>query len=155
MQRRPKQLQEQWQNLGIDETFLLRIGITTGFCTVGNFGSEDRMDYTVVGNEVNTAARLQGHADTGGILISSETYALVRDAIQAEEVGLLTLKGLSRPARAYKVLGIYEDMEAAGDLIRIDHPGLQMLFKPSSLADDLRQDARNSLLEALRRLDTE
>ena len=104
---------------------------------------------------MNTAARLQGHADTGGILISSETYALVRDAIQAQEVGLLTLKGLSRPARAYKVLGIYEDMEAAGDLIRIDHPGLQMLFNPSSLADDLRQDARNSLLEALRRLDTE
>ncbi len=154
MQRRLKELQAKWRDLGIQETFELRIGITTGFCTVGNFGSEDRMDYTVVGNEVNAAARLQGYAETGGILISSETYALVSDEIHAEDMGQVTLKGLSRPVHAYKVLGVYDDLEEAGDLIRVNHPGLRLLFSLSALTENHRQQARESLEEALRRLDT-
>src|SRR4029078_4558109 len=72
MQRRLREMQVTWREKGLDKTFELRIGITTGFCTVCHFGREDRMDYTVVGNEVNRAARLQAHADTGGILLSSE-----------------------------------------------------------------------------------
>ncbi len=154
MQRRLRELQEKWRNLGLEQIFELRIGITTGFCTVGNFGSEDRMDYTVVGNEVNAAARLQGHAETGGILISSETYALVRDAIHAEDYGMLTLKGLSRPVHAYKVLGVYEDLEEAGELIRLDQPGLKLLFSPSTLSEVDREQARATLEAALKRLGT-
>ena len=50
-----------------------------GFGTIGNFGSDLRMDYTIIGQEVNRAARLEQAADPGGILISNETYALVRD----------------------------------------------------------------------------
>jgi adenylate cyclase len=152
MQRRLRELQGKWRDLGLEQIFELRIGITTGFCTVGNFGSEDRMDYTVVGNEVNAAARLQGHAETGGILISSETYALVRDAIHAEDFGLLSLKGLSRPVHAYKVLGVFDELEEAGDLIRLNQPGLRLLFSPAALSNDDRAQARASLEAALRQL---
>jgi len=58
MQQRLRELQLKWMDLGSEKPFQLRIGINTGFCTVGNFGSQDRMDYTIVGNEVNLAARL-------------------------------------------------------------------------------------------------
>ena len=113
------------------------------------------MDYTVVGNEVNAAARLQGYAETGGILISSETYALIKDVIHAEDFGMVSLKGLSRPVHAYKVLGVYEDLEEAGDIIRVDHPGLQMLFSPSSLVEETRDHVRERLRDALRHLGPE
>jgi adenylate cyclase len=83
MQRRMRELHSEWLGLGIERPFELRIGINTGFCTVGNFGSEDRMDYTLIGSEVNLAARLQSHADRGGILIAHETYSLVQGEIRA------------------------------------------------------------------------
>ena len=69
----------------MEKPFQLRIGINTGFCTVGNFGSADRMDYTIIGNEVNLAARLESHAEVGGILMAHETHALVKDRVLAEE----------------------------------------------------------------------
>jgi adenylate cyclase len=72
MQRRMRELQLMWRDLGSEEPFQLRIGVNTGFCTVGNFGSEDRMDYTIIGNEVNLAARLQSHAELGGIVVAHE-----------------------------------------------------------------------------------
>ena len=72
MQRQMRELQLNWLDLGSEKPFQLRIGVNTGFCTVGNFGSEDRMDYTIIGNEVNLAARLQSHAELGGILVAHE-----------------------------------------------------------------------------------
>jgi class 3 adenylate cyclase len=83
------------------------------------------MDYTVVGNEVNRAARLQTHAETGGILISAETYALVKNVIAASEVGPITLKGIPRPVRAYQVLGVYDDLVASDRVIAVDRPGIK------------------------------
>ena len=59
------------------------MGINTGYCNVGNFGSDDRMDYTIIGAEANLAARLQSIAEPGGIVLSYETYALVRDMVRA------------------------------------------------------------------------
>src|SRR6266404_5625907 len=79
MQRRMRELQLKWLDLGSEKPFQLRIGVNTGFCTVGNFGSEDRMDYTIIGNEVNLAARLQSHAELGGILVAHETASLIKD----------------------------------------------------------------------------
>jgi len=96
MQRRMQELQSEWLEKGLERPFRVRIGINTGFCTVGNFGSEARMDYTIIGNEVNLAARLESHAKVGGILMAHETHSLVKDTIMAEEGDALTVKGFAK-----------------------------------------------------------
>ena len=78
MQRRMAELKAQWRRRGIEKPFEVRMGINTGYCNVGNFGSADRMDYTIIGAEANLAARLQGIAEPGGIVISYETWAHVQ-----------------------------------------------------------------------------
>src|SRR5690606_29909076 len=99
MQRRMRELQAEWRESGLQKPFQLRIGINTGYCTVGNFGSEDRMDYTIIGSEVNLASRLQSHAELGGILMSHETYSLVRELVLAEERKPIRAKGIAKPVR--------------------------------------------------------
>lgn len=109
MQRRLRQLQSGWQKQGlIDRPFEARIGINTGYCTVGNFGSEDRMDYTIIGGEVNLTARLESHADVGGILMAAETYSLVADQINAEEREAIHMKGFPEPIRTFAVTGLHD-----------------------------------------------
>ena len=112
MQHRLSQLNSEWRQRGIEQPFRARIGINTGYCNVGNFGSDDRMDYTIIGAEANLAARLQTIADPGGIVLSYETYALVRDLVRAAPAagdpgeghqprgGALCRRGLSRRSGA-------------------------------------------------------
>ena len=110
MQRRMRELQSQWLDLGSEKPFQLRIGINTGYCTVGNFGSDDHMDYTVIGNEVNLASRLETSADEGGILIAHETYSLVKESVLAEEQKPIIVKGFAKSIRIYRVVGIYAEI---------------------------------------------
>lgn len=97
MQRRLRELQAEWKELGAERPFHLRIGINTGYCTVGNFGSEDRMDYTIIGSVVNLAARLQAHAGLDGILLGHETYSLVKDEVST--VGRIPSRPRDLPSR--------------------------------------------------------
>jgi adenylate cyclase len=127
MQQRMRELQLKWLDLGSERPFQLRIGINTGFCTVGNFGSEDRMDYTIIGNEVNLAARLQSHAEPGGILVTHETASLIKDTILTEEQEAVSMKGFGRPVRVYRVVGIYDELEQDGRIIREEHDGFRLL----------------------------
>jgi class 3 adenylate cyclase len=125
MQRRLRQLQTRWREQGlIDRPFEARIGINTGYCTVGNFGSEDRMDYTIIGGEVNLAARLEAHADYGGILMAAETYSLVKDWLVAEEREAITMKGFSKPIRTFSVQGIYDELSEDESVFRHEDEGV-------------------------------
>ena len=148
MQRRMSELQAEWSSLGSERPFQLRIGINTGFCTVGNFGSEDRMDYTIIGSEVNLAARLQSHAELGGILLAHETYALVREEIAAEEMSLLTIKGFPRPVRTYQVVGIHADPETTPGTFSYRGANVQLLVQ----IDKLSEQDRLTAIEAARDL---
>jgi len=111
MRERLKELQEKWYSYGMQEPFKVRTGIATGYCTVGNFGSKNRMDYTIIGNQVNIAARLEGKAQPGQILISHETWSLINDKIRCLKDGLINVKGISRPLQTYQVLDLVEKVD--------------------------------------------
>tara|TARA_B110000305_G_scaffold185390_1_gene206309 strand:+ start:208 stop:1158 length:951 start_codon:yes stop_codon:yes gene_type:complete len=82
----------------------VRIGIGTGYCTVGNFGSDDRLDYTVLGKTVNLAARLESNARPGSILVSSETYKVTKGLFDFDDGHSYNLKGLQAQVKAYEVI---------------------------------------------------
>jgi adenylate cyclase len=125
MVRRMRELRSEWQELGAEKPFRLRIGINTGYVTVGNFGSNDRMDYTIIGNAVNLTARLQSHAEIDGILLGHETYSLVKDEVAAEEQTPIKVKGFAEPIRCYKVQGLYDHLAEEGTVIREEQDGFK------------------------------
>jgi len=127
MQRRMRQLEQEWRDRGLERPFRIRMGISTGFCTVGNFGSQDRMDYTIIGNEVNLASRLESAAEPGSILLSHETNALVQDVVLTEEQPPITVKGILRPVSTFKVVGAYDELIDTGRVVLREHDGLRVL----------------------------
>ena len=149
MQRRMKELQFEWRDAGLERPFELRVGINTGYCTVGNFGSEDRMDYTIIGNEVNLASRLQSHADLGGILISHETYALVKDVILAEEQPPIQAKGFAKPVRNYKISDQFDNLPDPGRVIREEQDGLRIFLDLQKLDKARAAEALKGILTQL------
>ena len=135
MQRRLTDLGEVWNQKGLEHPFKARMGINTGFCNVGNFGSDERMDYTIIGAEANLAARLESIAEPGGIVLSYETYAHVRDIIEAEPLEAVQFKGIAREIIPYhikkvqvseiktlKVLQVEEGSKLTVDLASFDKP---------------------------------
>jgi adenylate cyclase len=150
MQRRMSELQFEWRDAGLEKPFQLRIGINTGYCTVGNFGSEDRMDYTIIGNEVNLAARLQSHAELGGILMSHETYSLVRDIVQAEEQPAIQAKGFPRPVRNYKVIDRFDKLLSPRKMIREEQDGFRLFLDFEKLDRATALQILESILSRLR-----
>jgi hypothetical protein len=129
----------------------MRIGINTGYCNVGNFGSTDRMDYTIIGNEVNLAARLEEHADPDGILLSYETYALVRDRVTAEEWPAIEVKGIRREIRPYAVTEFLDELEA-NEVISSEIEGMSVRIDLRDLDDTRRQAMLTQLAEITERL---
>ncbi|MBI1893475.1 MAG: response regulator [Candidatus Rokubacteria bacterium] len=81
------------------------IGINTGIVIAGNIGSERRMDYTVIGDEVNVAQRFESNAGPGQILITGHTYERVKGSVQVRDLGTLRVKGKNEGVMAYDVLG--------------------------------------------------
>ncbi|MFQ5974133.1 MAG: adenylate/guanylate cyclase domain-containing protein [Alphaproteobacteria bacterium] len=151
MQRRMRDLQADWHDKGYEQPFRMRIGINTGFCNVGNFGSSDRMDYTIIGGEVNLAARLERQADPDGILLSFETYALVRDIVDAEERPSIQAKGIRREIRPF-ALGNFLDQSGEDRFIRCNRDGVSIRIDLERLSDENRRDTLEQLAEIMERL---
>ena len=94
-------LVEGWSRIGHDLGF--GVGIAQGFATLGRIGYEGRFDYAAIGSVTNLAARLCAEAAAGQVLVSQRVFAAVEDVAVGESVGLLKLRGFSRPIRAYGV----------------------------------------------------
>lgn len=93
------------------KTISYGIGVNMGDAVVGNIGCEFRMDYTAIGDTVNTAARLESRAKAGEILISEAVYESLRERIQAEPVGDMELKGKSKPVKVYRLIDIQNSVK--------------------------------------------
>ena len=118
MQHSMIEFRDQWKHKGIANPFHVRMGINTGYCTIGNFGSEMKMDYTIIGNNVNLAARYEAACEPDSILISEDTYMLVKDDIECVVAGTYNMKGIPEPVTGYKPLRLINN-EAKKEIVRI------------------------------------
>ena len=151
MQERMLVLQRRWREQGFDNPFVIRIGINTGYCNVGNFGSDQRLSYTIIGGEVNVAQRLEANCDPGGILISHETFSQVDDLVDVEERSSVSLKGIDRNIKTYAVKGRKTESEKP---LRLSHPqGVHIDLSPLSLRPDDRQLIASQLKALAQRLE--
>jgi class 3 adenylate cyclase len=149
MQRRLEKLNVDWRARGIEQPFRARMGINTGYCNVGNFGSDDRMDYTIIGAEANLAARLQSIAEPGGICISYETYALVRDLVRARPLPSISMKGISREIVPYAVDGLLSEFAQRAQVISEHGTGVDIFLDLDAIDEESAGRARRRLTEAL------
>ena len=108
MRDRISELQDKWQKQGFADPFVIRMGMNTGYCNVGNFGSDQRLTYTIIGSEVNVAQRLEASAQPGGILMSYETYAHAQDLIEVEQLNSISMKGVKREIKVFSALNKIE-----------------------------------------------
>jgi class 3 adenylate cyclase len=152
MQDRLAQLQRKWLEQGIEDPLRVRMGINTGYCNVGNFGSDDRMDYTIIGAEANLAARLQSIAPPGGIVLSYETYAHIRDVVEAEKMVPIRMKGISRDVVPYLIERTHVADEAP-TVISEEEEGMSLTLDLSGLDPARAARVRAKLRAALAVLD--
>ncbi len=101
MQAAQQRLVSKWE---ASKAFSIRIGVNTGAAYTGFFGTRHRLEYTAIGDTVNTASRLEGQAEPGGVLIGEDTAQLVDALFRLQEMGELQLKGRQQRVRAFKVL---------------------------------------------------
>ncbi len=126
MRERMKFMRQIWEDEGISKPLNIRIGINTGYCNVGNFGSEDRLDYTIIGGEVNLASRLESNASVGQILVSHETYSLIKNSITCEEREEINVKGLAHTVRTYQVIDKKEKNEKEVTKLKDNYEGFSL-----------------------------
>jgi len=152
MREKMRELDSVWRASGLEKPPRVRTGINTGFCTVGNFGSEDRMDYTIIGGGVNLACRLEQMAPSGEILISYETHAHVKDQVCCEERGHIDVKGISHPVATYQVIDAYDNLSKSRDLIHEDYGTLKLDIDLEAMSTKERSHAVTVLQRAVDRL---
>ena len=152
MRKKIVEMRREWDVLGVSEPLRVRMGINTGFCTVGNFGSEDRLDYTIVGGSVNLASRLESAAESDEILISQDTYSLIKDVIACEPRNEISVKGISYPIMTYRVIDLFETLEKEQEQIEECFKGFNLSVEFEKLGDQDRHYARKLLEEVIAKL---
>lgn len=138
MKQKVNKLRLGWAEEGMAAELHIRIGINSGYCTVGNFGCESQLEYTAIGSTVNLASRLEGSAESDEILISQETYALAEDMIRCRHKAAIRVKGIAREIDVYQVCAIgtepYE-RKLQGFYLRMDPDQID----PGAAASELEQ----------------
>lgn len=157
MRDKLKELQTKWHNEGFVRPFNSRIGINTGYVTVGNFGSDQKMEYTAIGGNMNLAARLEASSEAGEILISHETFLLIKDKVEAIYMGEVKAKGIHKPVRTYRVIQLHDkntlSAKSEGFFINVDFASIQDVEKKNiielleSVRDDLLSETSKKIID--------
>ncbi|MCH7337657.1 adenylate/guanylate cyclase domain-containing protein [Acinetobacter sp. NIPH 2699] len=103
MRQQMKLLRERWKKMGYPALHI-RMGISTGYCHVGNYGASHRMAYTIVGRDVNLASRLQSAAEVDEILIADDTHQLIKSEFLCVPKVPIYLKGIQGPVKTWQVM---------------------------------------------------
>ena len=123
MKNKVAELDRQWrEDRGIIEGLQVRMGISTGYCTVGNFGSVQRVDYTVLGSTVNLASRLESICQPKQILVAQETKTLLEKEFKFVRLEAVELKGFNKPLIPFQYVDLKETMSPEileGDVVDI------------------------------------
>jgi class 3 adenylate cyclase len=107
MQNKVAELDRNWrEDRGIVEGLKVRMGISTGYCTVGNFGSVQRVDYTVLGSTVNLASRLESICQPKKILVAPETKTLLEKEFKFDALEAVELKGFNKPVVPFQYVDL-------------------------------------------------
>lgn len=153
MRERISELRNGWIEISGSANLRVRIGINTGYCTVGNFGSDDRMDYTIVGGPVNVAARLESTAEQDQIHIAHDTFMLVKDEIYCRPMGEIAVKGVAHKLRTYEAVGSRDNLSQSGVPVEASATGFSLALDPMAIAADDAESAKTALKAALAALD--
>lgn len=112
MRKAMQELQLRWESEGIEQPVGLRMGINSGVCKVGNFGTENRLDYTLLGRAVNLASRLESSADSNEILLSEDTHRLDHDAVLCIDKGQIAIRGFAQPVKMYSAVDLHKNLSS-------------------------------------------
>ena len=115
------------EQFNFPEKLEIRIGVHSGVCSVGNFGSDQRLDYTVIGRAVNVAARLEQAAPNNSMLFSNSTKSLLGDTFQVSDSIEVKAKGIDRPIIGY----ILTNQISKRSLVTVNEEGISLKFDPS------------------------
>jgi class 3 adenylate cyclase len=155
MKKKLIEMRREWDVLGISKPLRVRMGINTGFCTVGNFGSEERLDYTIVGGAVNLASRLETAADVDEILVSEDTFSLIKDVIACEPNDTISVKGIAYPIMTYTVRDLIETIREEQEHIKAKLKGFNLSIDFEKLDYTDKLYAREMLEKAISILEPE
>jgi len=114
------------EQFNFPEKLEIRIGVHSGVCSVGNFGSDQRLDYTVIGRAVNVAARLEQAAPNNSMLFSNSTKSLLGDTFQVSDSIEVKAKGIDRPIIGY----ILTNQISKRSLVTVKEEGISVKFDP-------------------------
>ncbi|MCG8670746.1 MAG: adenylate cyclase [Pseudomonadales bacterium] len=145
MRKRMKMLRQTWRQHGINKPLQVRMGINTGYCTVGNFGAETRMDYTIIGKEVNLASRLESVAQPDEILVAETTYNLIRDTVMCRDRGQINVKGFSKPVPIFEIVDLRKELGATQSFVECELDGFSMYVD----IDKIRNYDKDRVIQAL------
>lgn len=153
MRRELGRLRSHWRALGFDGLDV-RMGINTGYCHVGNFGSPTRLSYTAIGREVNLAARIQSVAEPNQILISDQTHELIKHNYKCTKGLPVLLKGIVEPTQVWSVDAIRQG-EDKRRMRWVEHemPGFNLHLNMRNIKEVDRVKIRQMLREASLTLD--